>query len=176
MTSTEARGSAGGQVRAREVVEAGILAGIIGGLLMAMWAMVSAAVQGMSFLAPIKLIGATFVGPSALGGSVGILVWGLMLHLTVSAMWGILFASILRRETRGGTALLAGVAYGFVILLLMTWVVVPFTNQVMHDRIPMMWGSWIIEHVFFGVGVALAPYFRRQFSEGELRRRIPQPA
>jgi hypothetical protein len=122
------------------------------------------------------VIGATFVGPTALVGGAGILLWGLAVHMMASAAFGVIFAALMRRETPPSTALLAGLAYGLAVMVVMTWVVVPFTNHVMHDRIPLMWGSWIIQHALFGVGVSLAPYFRRRFSGTEGQPQVAQPA
>src|SRR5918995_1465195 len=97
-------------VSAGDTVLAGALAGAIGGIVVALIAMISAAGSGMDTLSPIRLIGATFVGPGALEGGASIIGFGLLLHLVVSTGWGILFAAILPRGTSVAAALVGGLA------------------------------------------------------------------
>ena len=149
---------------AGEIIVSGTIAGIIGGVFMAIWAMFSSAAMGMGLLTPLSMIGSTFIGPEALVGGPGIMLYGLVLHLLVSMGFGVLFAAMVRRDTPNSASILSGIAYGMGVLLLMTFIVVPLTNQVMRDRIPLMAGSFVIQHVLFGLGVALAPVLRRTFA------------
>jgi hypothetical protein len=149
---------------AGEIIAAGAVAGVIGGVLMAVWGAFATAVKGLGWLAIPQMIGATFMKPEAMLHPVALIVWGTVLHLLVSVVWGVLFASLVRRETPNSAAVLAGLAYAVGIFLLMAFVVVPVTNQVMADRTPMLLGNLFIMHLLFGVAVGLAPTLRRQFS------------
>jgi hypothetical protein len=146
---------------AGEIIGGGAIAGIIGGVFMAMWAMLASAAAGMGLFAPFYFIGATFLGPEALVSGPGIALYGYALHLLVSVAFGVLFSAMVRRETPNSAAMLSGIAYGMGVLLFMTFIVVPLTNQVLRDRIPLHAGSFVIEHVLYGMGVALAPFMRR---------------
>jgi hypothetical protein len=168
---------------AKEIIGAGVVSGIIGALLMALYGAVATTVKGLGFLAVPKLIGAVFMTPAALLHPVVLTLWGTVLHLLLGAAWGVLFAALVRRETRGGTALLAGLAYAIAIFLLMAFVVVPVTNPVMASRTSMMPGTLFIMHLLFGVGVSLAPLLRRRWwhpagtpSLQDVTARSPAPA
>lgn len=163
MVNTEAEPKTEAGPLAGEIVRAGAIAGLIGGVLMAIWSMLYAVVAGMGLWMPLKMIGATFYGVSALVGGPGVLAYGLTLHVAVSIAYGILFASIVSRYAPPGRALLAGIAYGVAILVFMTFVVLPLFNTTMRERVPTMSASWIIDHILFGIGVSTAPLLRRAF-------------
>jgi hypothetical protein len=157
--------------------EAGALAGLIGGVLMAVWSMAYSAAVGDGALAPLRLIGATFVGEEALVGGAGTLLYGFFLHVLVAAAFGVVFALILRRNTTPGVAFLYGLAYAVAVMLVMTYLVTPIGNPVLNARIPMMSGSWIFEHLLYGAGISLVPVLRRRRAPQRPEvRRIPQPA
>jgi hypothetical protein len=139
------------------------------------WAMVASAAMGMGYFTPLLMIGGTFIGPEAMVGGPGIILYGLFLHLVVSISFGILFSAMVRRDTPNSAAILSGIAYGMGVLLLMTFVVVPLTNQVMRDRIPLMAGSFVLEHVLYGLGVAFAPAIRRALAM-RVKRTTAAPA
>src|SRR5262245_28137433 len=149
---------------AGEVVKAGVVAGVIGGLLMAIWAMFATSALGLGPFAVPQLIGAAFRGPEALISGPGVIVWGVVLHLLTAAALGVLFATLVRRDTPRGISTLAGIAYALGVFVLMMFVVVPVVNPVMSNRVSMMIGTMLIMHVLFGVGVGLAPVFRRAFA------------
>jgi hypothetical protein len=156
---------------AGEVVKAGALAGVIGGLVMAAYAMVAAAVLGQGPFAVPQLIGATFRGPEALLRGPGVIAWGVLLHVFVSAGFGVLFATLVRRDTPRGVAMLSGVAYALGIFVLMMFVVTPVVNPVMANRVSMMIGTMLVMHVLYGLGLGFTPAFRRLLS----RRPPPVP-
>jgi hypothetical protein len=154
---------------AGEIIGAGVAAGVIGGVVMAVWGALATTAKGLGFFAIPQLIGATFMKPDSLLHPVAMTLWGTVLHLLVSAAWGVLFASLIRRETPPGASLLAGLAYAIGIFLLMVFVVVPVTNQVMADRSSMLLGNLFIMHLLFGACVSLAPMFRRRIAYGSNR-------
>jgi hypothetical protein len=147
-----------------EIFKAGVVAGLIGGVLMVVWAMFATLAQGLGPFAIPQLIGAAFRGPEALIQGPLTIVWGAVLHLVVSASFGVLFATLVRRDTPGGIATLAGIAYGLGLFVLMSFVVVPVVDPVMSNRVSMMIGTVLVMHVLYGVGVGLTPRLRREFA------------
>ena len=67
----------------------------------------------------------------------------------------------------GGAAVGLGVGYGIVVMLVMTFLVVPWANPTMSARIPMMMFAWVIGHILYGMCLGLAPRFVAR-SEGML--------
>jgi hypothetical protein len=154
-----------------KALEGGAVAGLIGGGVVALWAMVSAAVAGYGLWFPWNVIGATFAGPEALVGGTGVMLWGLTVHVAASVVLGILYAFLVRPEVQNITSLIGGVIYGMAILAVMTYVILPWANPVLHQRIWMMPTTWFLLHAFYGVGVALVPMLERH-----LGQRTPPPA
>src|SRR4051812_13403306 len=118
---------------AGEIVVSGVSAGLIGGLLMAIWAAFATLAKGLGLFALPQMVGSTFLKPEAMLHPYATALWGTALHLLVACVWGVLFAALVRRETRPSAAFPAGLLYGTGIFLLMNFVVVPVTNQVMAD-------------------------------------------
>ena len=149
---------------AGEVFRAGVLAGIIGGALMAAFSMMYTAAVGAGFWTPLRLIGATFYGVDALVGGSGVLLWGMIVHFMSAIVLGVVFAAIAPRRLTAGPALFGGVIWGLVALVVMTFVVMPIVDRTMLPRVAMMPGMWVAAHVAFGIGVASAPALRRRFA------------
>lgn len=144
------------------IVTSGAIAGIVGGLLMAAFAMMYTAVQGIGFWAPTTLIAATLVGVDALIGGPGIVLLGLIIHMAASIAWGVLFAWLFPRRAWTGVALVLGLLYAMGVLLVMTFLVMPVVNRVMLDRVVMMFGAFMIEHLLSGAGLTLVPWLERR--------------
>lgn len=151
----------------RRILASGALAGIIGGVIMAMFVMIVAAVKGMGFLMPLKLIGATLFGKDAMADGVGVLLVGLMIHMIASIGWGILFTAVFQRALSVANGIPIGAIFGIIVWAIMTFVVLPLVNPIMRQSVSMMPGAWFIEHLLFGMGAGLAPL---------LNRRLPAPA
>src|SRR5689334_20051258 len=100
---------------AGEIVVAGVASGLIGGLLMAIWAAFATLSKGLGVLAVPQMIGSTFLKPEAMLHPLATAAWGTVLHLLVSCAWGILFAALVRRETTVTAALPAGLLYAIGI-------------------------------------------------------------
>lgn len=148
-----------------KAVEGGVMAGLIGGSFVALWSMASAAFAGYAFMFPFNLLGATFEGPQALVGGPGVVLWGLSVHLAVSVILGILYAFMVRPEVQNITSLFGGIVYGMAILAVMTYVVLPWANPVLHQRVWMMPTSWFFTHALYGLGVASVPMLERHLGE-----------
>jgi hypothetical protein len=145
------------------LIEAGAAAGLVGGALMAGCAVIAALIHGQGTFAPFALFGATFLGVEALLGGFAAVALGLALHLCMSVLLGVVFAAIIARESSRSFSAVAGVLYGVAVLLMMTFVVTPVVDPVLRERIPMMRGAWVTQHVLFGLGVAWVPWLRRHF-------------
>lgn len=152
------------------VLEAGVLAGLAGGGLMGLLAMIHAAVIGTGFWLPMKLVAGVWFGAGAVTGGAGVVLAGLATHLAVSIAWGLLFALLVRRTLDYVPALLVGLAYGAGIWVLMSYGVLPWANEAMFSRVePVM--SWFFGyHLLYGAGVALGPVLTRAF----FRRQRPE--
>src|SRR5215471_21334828 len=84
---------------AREVGVAGALAGLAGGLAMAFYLMLYSEFWGAGFLLPLRLFAATFFGVDGLIGGTGVVLIGLLLHLGISIVLGVVYALFPRRST-----------------------------------------------------------------------------
>jgi len=153
-------------------LEAGAVTGASGAVLMLAVLMAQSAVTGYGALFPLNLIGATFRGPEALVGGAGVMLTGLFLHAVVSLIFGTLFSIAVIRRPRVAPTLVVGIAYGLLILLFMNYVVLPYANPMMRQRVVATPGAWFFAHVAFGLGVGLAPLIKQLFkprraSDGE---------
>ena len=146
------------------ILVGGAISGIIAGIVMAMFSMGYPGMTGMGFLAPLRLIAATLYGVDALIGGSDVLMAGLIIHMMVSAVFGIIFAALLPRTAGGGTAFGLGIIYGIIIWGVMGYLVVPIVNPTMSVRIPVMAGAFWFEHVVFGMFLATTPSLVRSLS------------
>lgn len=153
----------------KEVLSTGAASGVAGGAVMALFSMGVCALTGYGFLFPFKAVGAAFVGADALVGGAGVVVYGLVLHLLASVAFGVLFAAGARRTSASTSgAALGGLAYGLVILVLMTYVVLPLVNPTLRERVVLMPGAWFTHHVLYGLGLSLA-WISSRYLSGRVR-------
>lgn len=165
---------------------AGAIAGVIGSLVMAMFAMIAAATyQHSGFFTPLYHIGSVFIDPStmmasmqqAMGGSnfyfaFGPAIVGAIVHMMVGVMYGVVFAAIVMRIPKLSESLLviAGMIYGAMVFAVSAWIGLPLAAAIFSsgDQIANMasmvgYGTFALEHIMFGLGTALAllPFTRR---------------
>src|SRR5262245_58523926 len=114
---------------ARRAAVLGLLAGLTAGLLLTLFMVSMSAAKGVDVWYGIKGAAAPFLGHRAMtpGFDLGAVVLGLVSHLAVSAVWGVLFSLLAYRWSRGLT-LAAGIAWGFVVWLGMYYVVLPIVG------------------------------------------------
>lgn len=151
---------------------------------MAMYAMVAGATyQDTGFFTPMYHIASTFIEPKAMETSMqhamngdlfyfsaGPAILGLMVHMMVAVLFGLVFASIARTfRVQGGVAPVVGVVYGLVVFAVMTWVVLPAVADVFGGGKPISdmpemvgYGSFAIEHALFGLVLGVWPLTRPQ--------------
>ena len=161
----------------REVIEAGALGGLIGGVAMALFATIYDAIVGSGFWTPVRAIAATVLGAQdAMTMGASAILLGLVIHLAVAILFGIVFAAITPRDVPPPAAIAFGMFAGLAILVLMSLVVLPIVNPAARARL--MWGSWprslpvlvaFVIHLLYGLGLALVPALRRQI----VMRRAP---
>lgn len=152
-----------------DVVEAGALAGLLGGVAMALFATTYAAIAGIGATSPVTALTATVSRTDALPGA-SVVVVGCAIHLFVSIVFGVIFAYVTPKEVPLAPALAIGAFAGVTILVMMTWIVLPVVNPA--ARAHLMWGSApgtipvaaaFVMHVVYGAGLGLAPSLRRRF-------------
>jgi hypothetical protein len=159
-----------GTVQARtRLLITGVIVGIIAGVMMAMYAMIaSATFLGQGFFTPLYGIASPLVGPQAMMMSMkqgvyftaGPAMLGLIIHMMWSALYGMIFALIASAlRFKGIGAIMAGIAYGFLVFLFMSFVVLPIVGA---GKMPAMVGypSFLIEHLLFGMVLGLWPVVR----------------
>lgn len=78
----------------RQTVVRGALGGMVGGTVMAMWSMVALSLNGSGFWQPLNLIAHTFWRGAPLDAkfSLGAALLGLVVHMMMSMMVGVVFA------------------------------------------------------------------------------------
>lgn len=130
----------------------GAVGGLIGGMVMAMVAMLYTLVAQGDLLAPLKQMGATFFRSDS--GSAGSLIAGLMLHMMMSVVFGIVFALIVRgRATGSGPLFVAGMIFIAVEWAIARFVVLPLVDEPLVATFGAIGG--IIAHAMYGAVLAL---------------------
>ena len=146
----------------------GVSGGLIGGTAMAMIMMVVTAVKGMGFLKPLYLIAATFHQAWAMqtGFALGPFLVGAMLHMMLSAVFGLVFVVGLAMVTRSGAAVplwvIAGMVWGMMVLVVNQNIVLPIVDPAMATAASGLLFWWVVAHLMFGlllgvVGASLVP-------------------
>ena len=164
----------------------GALAGLAGGIGMALWQMIDSAATGNGFWTPLNLCMASFVwrGQAAMiehdmmmhpGMSMnmpvaaGHLAVGMILHLAFSIVVGIVFITVLFGLRRAGLGVLrsapvyvaASVAGAALLYVVMMYLVLPWANPLMCHMTPR--GPFFIGHLVYGLvfGLVAFPLARR---------------
>lgn len=154
----------------REVVQAGTIGGLIGGVAMALFATIYDAIVGYGFWTPVRAIAATVLGHDATTMGASAILLGLVIHLAVSIVFGIIFAAITTRDMPPAAAIAFGMFAGLTILVVMSLVVLPLINPTARARL--MWGTYprslpvlvaFVIHLLYGLGLSLVPWLRRQY-------------
>lgn len=132
-----------------------IVGGVVGAVVMAMWAMIMAAVSGMGFWRPVQLIAAAWLGPSAvMHATGGVIVTGLMTHMMMGAVLGSLLAVMLRvlHIKAGSSRLVWGMIYGLVVWVVNQFVILPSVDPLLASHMT-PW-AFALGHVMFGLVTA----------------------
>jgi hypothetical protein len=147
-----------------EQIVAGAIAGMIGAVLMGLWAMISMAIKGMGFWLPMDLIDGIWAGPMVILGGAGYALGGVVTHMIFAAMTGAAFGVILPRGIGWGGALISGLLYGALIWVVMTFAGLPLVNSTMSARVSLVQANFFWEHLLYGFGLSLTPVLMRSFA------------
>ena len=147
---------------------AGVLIGMLGGILMALFSMLATATYlQMGFFTPLYAIAAPLIGQQSLMSSLqqgsfylapGPALLGLVVHLLWAALWGVIFVLLARRlHLTGGVAIISGLVYGVLVMLVMIFIVVPIVGA---PNLLHLLGSFsftIANALFYGLPLGLWP-------------------
>lgn len=132
---THDRAFLGAQLRPRQGLSAGLLAGAV---MLALWAILSQlAGPGVGRL--IAAIAATLMGASAFAGGWLPLLVAILLHLAISLLLGLLFASSLDRVGPRET-LVVSTFYGLTIWVVAAFIVGDWFNDAIPPYLRTWWG------------------------------------
>ena len=149
-------------------VGGGIVAGIVGGLVIKIIGVLMTASAGGDVWVALKASAAPFLGARAMqpGPDALAVFFGLVSHFAVSIVWGVLFGVLFFGVSRGATVLL-GALWGIVVWLGMYYVVLPLIGMSAIARGAPL-GPAIFLHIVFGlfVGLGFLPYQRRRLPLG----------
>lgn len=144
----------------RQAVKGGAVAGLAGGLLMILFAVMNALAMPGDTWAAFKTPSYPFFGEQALSQqfAAGPVILGILLHLLVAAAWGVLFGLLAYGLSTGAT-LAAGATFGVVVWLVMFQVVMPIIGLGGMARTAPV-STNLVEHVAFGltVGFVFLPW------------------
>jgi hypothetical protein len=158
--SRDTGGSASSAVRAGA-------AGLIAGLVFAMWAMIVGVFTTNLWAAPQGIGQAVGIGHQGHDFQIAPFIVGLAGHMMNSIILGLIFLAIaLALQLRGVAAVVVGMMYGIVVYAVMYWVVLrnllSGTSGSFLSANP-EW-SWVLSHLMFGAVLGLL------FVYGPLRR------
>lgn len=146
-------------------IRRGAVAGMVGGAMMAMFAMVAMWLDGSAetgFWTPINLIAHTVWrgAPLDYEFSLGALVLGMILHMMMAMTLGAAVATIVSKVARLGTSLgsrlLTGVGIALLVWLVMEYVAWPLVDRAAAESFT----TWIfaVSHIIFGMVTAAVLY------------------
>jgi hypothetical protein len=144
----------------------GALAGIVGGIVIALWTASVGAALGDDLWIATKTAAYGILGPRVMlpGFDGTAVLLGLVCHFAVSLVWGVLFAAVAFGLSRRDT-IWAGALWGILVWIGMFYVVLPLTDAgIITQTTPI--ARAIVEHLVFGlaVGLVFLPYQRPQTS------------
>jgi hypothetical protein len=144
-----------------DLIAAGAIAGFLGGVCMALLAMILSASAGMGFWHPVELISGIFYGADAILGGVGPVITGLIIHAVTTTAAGALFGAILPLpQAEASRATGWGLVFGAVSWAVATFVIMPLLNQTMKDRVDLAPGWWFASFLLFGLVLGATPAIR----------------
>ena len=155
----------------------GVVAGIIGGAVIALVMLLATLVKQQDIWLGLKGAAAPFLGERALqpGFDPGAVAVGVACHFAVSIVWGVLFAAVFFGLSRGGT-IVAGAIWGLMAWFVMFYVMLPLAGlQQMARQVPA--GTAILSHLMFGlaVGIGFLPFQRTRPPFSGPLTRLPAP-
>lgn len=143
----------------RSLVIASFVIGIVAGIIFAMFEMIVAALMGMGFFAPLRMISAIVLGERALEPSYSLgaaIVVGLIVHMILSAIYGVIYGLIVSAWTLLQQRIwLVAVAtlYGLLLWLVNFYIIAPVAFPWFGMADPLV--QFIAHTFFFGTVLGL---------------------
>jgi hypothetical protein len=155
---------------AKEIVGAGAVTGLLGGLVLVVAAAITGAMVGVPPADFARGISAVFRGDAAMAGAGGDVLLGLLIHFAVAVATGVLFAWLIGRATSGGKALGGALVYSLALWAIMLYVVArAAAPQFVTISEAAPWWAWLVSHLLYGLPLALSPMLQRRIG------RVPGP-
>lgn len=156
-------------------VYAGIVGGLVAGLIFAVMEMIFAAAMGMSALMPIRMFASILLGQTALSPATSlslVLPVAIIAHFAIAAFWGAIFG-LIAGSIRGfgsiGAFALAGVVFGTLVWLIDFYVLAPLFWSWFIETNAL--GQFILHALFYGLPLGLwLGYATRPGPEAGLQR------
>ena len=130
-------------------------AGIVGGIGMGLYEMIATAAMGRGFWSPLNMIGATIPAyrPPAMTFAAGPTLVGLLIHMMVSAIWGLIFASLAaslfpRAIRDAGRSTIGGLVLGVVVWVVTGLLIGPAIDPALRLAPPL---HYFIGHLVYGL-------------------------
>lgn len=154
---------------ARPALEGGIVAGLVGGIFLALLLLAMALLAHQSPWAMLKGAGTPFLHERAMSPEFDLtaVAVGVLCHFAISIGWGVLFGALAFGLTRSAT-LLFGVFWGVVVWLGMYYLLLPAVGMGAMARSEPI-GMAVGLHVGFGVALALGFMPFQQYRPRQLR-------
>lgn len=143
-----------------DIVKGGVAAGAFGAIALWVALLLDRSVGGVDVFSVLKTAGAPFLGERALepGPDWGAVVVGIVSHLAVSLVWGLIFAALFYGLSKVGT-LVAGALWGIAVWFGMFYVVLPLLgwSSIAQSMPPL---RAILFHLLFGLalGIGMLPF------------------
>jgi hypothetical protein len=155
----------------------GAIAGVVAGIIFAVFEMLAAAAQGMPAVMPLRMIAAIGLGGGSLqagAASAGDLLVAALIHMALSAVYGVVFAAVvgfvaLLRGSRWAVVA-AGTVFGFLLWIVNFYVISPLVFPWFGMANPVV--QFLAHTFFFGTALGLitaAELLRLRGSEGSTR-------
>ncbi|MBI4319476.1 MAG: hypothetical protein HY675_13390 [Chloroflexi bacterium] len=134
----------------------GIIGGIVAGIVFAIFEMAAAATMGLSFFDPVRLIASLAIGTQALSPAFPLataVITGLVVHLVLSAVYGVIFVYLLaltnQISTSVGLLLLFGTIFGLALWVVNFLIIAPiFWPQ--FTMVDQFWNGFVAHTFFYG--------------------------
>jgi hypothetical protein len=144
-------------------VVSGLWAGIIAAAGMAILLIAQSTYAGLGFWFPLQLNSAVIYGSNAILGGFAATIIGLIMHVAIAAVLGIMFSVLLPNRISSSNAIRAGIVYGFLIWIVSTYIGMPILNPVMSERMALTPALWFFSCILFGALLGTVPSIRRAY-------------
>lgn len=140
------------------LLKTSILAGVTGAILIDLYLWVTEALimHRATALSLFQWDASNLLGPSAFQAGVGVALFGCLLHLLVSLIWGALFTfAALQFRFLARNVLVWGIVFGVIVRLVMAHLIVPLGRAAMPPAHGIYLVNLYVAHIlFFGIPVA----------------------